>query len=625
MEEPIQELELAPRVSFPELIAWNFVRTTAKGPDERYRCLNCGATDIKKSGTNGNLIKHCSNTTCFGFRYVGSTDPRAHIELQPMYRAYWASRKQDGSTVDDFFRRMSPKAKQMETWIDLVTKCNMATSVCENTIMRKHIKKKGVSRKTLRKYLIKLADIVGLVISDQIGPGNCIADGWSCAGIHYFAIYHQWPVLADDGTTIEVKRALLSCAPFIDETSLDAKNQAESIHSTYTLYGSPHQLIVCLTLDNTNTNPATARILKKPMIGAYCHRLNLASRYWLSEAFGGTLMNHLQVINAVMLRVSTLKGRGKLKEFTAYVPSIQNKTRWTGYQDMAAKYDKIHNALEETGLYDELDDDDDDEGEVVEVQHEGVMKTIKIRPRLLTGENLTTFKNNMIPALDKLRMFFKVIQTDLDLSAARECFHSAKNHPLLKGHSQQYEQRLLPSHKLVVSPCFESGVCKIIEGNNEDLTQEEKVACECLLKANWKNLYKRLPKEDRFGDKEEDRHGQYSPSKFFKDQSKKRRISGNIVSSRYLQNLSWISPTTVIVERLFSKNRHIMSFARRRMLPRLFEAIIFLKENQHLWDASLIQDMMAGLWDNRLKEEYDEDQLHDDEVDQLESEMMTMT
>eukprot|EP00977_Amphora_coffeiformis_P019181 scaffold7007_cov146-Amphora_coffeaeformis.AAC.1 len=123
--------------------------------------------------------------------------------------AYWEARRNEGKAADDFFRRISPKARQMETWVELVVKCNMSTSICEDPTMRKHVKEKGISRKTLRKYLIKLADIVGLVISDQIGPGNCIADGWSCAGIHYFAIYHQWPSLAADGETIEVKRALL--------------------------------------------------------------------------------------------------------------------------------------------------------------------------------------------------------------------------------------------------------------------------------------------------------------------------------------------------------------------------------------------------------------------------------
>ena len=171
----------------------------------------------------------------------------------------------------------------------------------------------------------------------------------------------------------------------------------------------------------------------------------------------------------------------------------------------------------------------------------------------------------------------------------------------------------------MVSPHFETGVCKIIEGNNEDMTQEEKIACENLLKNNWKSLYKKSPPGDRSESDDEARYGQYSPSKFLKDAKRRRRPAGTVVENRYLSNLSWISPTTVIVERLFSKNRHILTFARRRMLPRVFEAIIFLKENQHLWDASLIQDMMAGLWDSRLKDEYDEEQLNNDEIDELET------
>eukprot|EP00977_Amphora_coffeiformis_P029702 scaffold42427_cov374-Amphora_coffeaeformis.AAC.1 len=160
---------------------------------------------------------------------------------------------------------------------------------------------------------------------------------------------------------------------------------------------------------------------------------------------------------------------------------------------MAVKYDKMHTALQDTGLYDNIDSDDD-EGEAVEVQEDGDVKTVKIHPVLLSGSSLNTFKDDMLPAMEKLRTFFKVIQKDdLDLSGARECFYMARNHPKLKGHSKDFEDRLLPTHKLVVAPLFELGVCKIIEGNNEDLTQDEKTACEPLLKSNWKSLYKKQP------------------------------------------------------------------------------------------------------------------------------------
>ena len=74
-----------------------------------------------------------------------------------------------------------------------------------------------------------------------------------------------------------------------------------------------------------------------------------------------------------------------------------------------------------------------------------------------------------------------------------------------------------------------------------------------------------------------------------------------------MTNLEWIQPTTVLVERLFSKCRHVFTYDRQRLLPRLFEAIIFLKSNQQYWNSKLVQEMMSGLWDERLGREYNSD------------------
>jgi len=52
--------------------------------------------------------------------------------------------------------------------------------------------------------------------------------------------------------------------------------------------------------------------MKKPMIGAYCYRLNLATKHWLNNAFDGNLMKNLESINAVMVRAYSLKSLGKL-------------------------------------------------------------------------------------------------------------------------------------------------------------------------------------------------------------------------------------------------------------------------------------------------------------------------
>ena len=46
---------------------------------------------------------------------------------------------------------------------------------------------------------------------------------------------------------------------------------------------------------------------------------------------------------------------------------------------------------------------------------------------------------------------------------------------------------------------------------------------------------------------------------------------------------------------------------------RAFEAIVYLKENIDYWDISLIQQMVAGKWDERLKEDYNSESDEEDD------------
>ena len=325
-------------------------------------------------------------------------------------------------------------------------------------------------------------------------------------------------------------------------------------------------------------------------------------------------MTH-DIIHAIMKRALTLKARGWLKEFTPLVPQVQNKTRWTGYHEMAIKYNKMHAHLEKTGDYDGNDlDDDAEEIDVQDVdrQEEDGPAKKKVAPNLLSGSTLTRFKEHMLPALNELRKWFVAIQhNELTLEKAREAFDHICNSPLLKGHSPEFESRLQRDHKLVVCPEFENGVEKIALGNSEELTPTEKAACQCLLKTNWPNLYK----ESTNSSDDDAQHNPSSPTKFLKSLSSARKPAGGVMRSQYITNVEWISPTTVPVERLFSKNWHVLSFNRRRLLPRAFESIVYLKENMDYWDAALIQQMVAGKWNERLKEDYKSDSEEDEDDD----------
>jgi hypothetical protein len=162
-------------------------------------------------------------------------------------------------------------------------------------------------------------------------------------------VYHSWPYRSTSGEgEIQVQWALLAIQPLLNESDLGASSLADFIIATYKMYDKTAEdgnhfndldsipLVVAFTLDNCSVNKkATQTVLDKPMIGAYCHRLNLACVHWTREAFGGNLQSTIDQVHACMKRASTLKNRAKLREHSEYAPVTKNKTRWMGTQTMA--------------------------------------------------------------------------------------------------------------------------------------------------------------------------------------------------------------------------------------------------------------------------------------------------
>lgn len=627
VEDDVNASVVPPAACVPNktLCDWNFdvVEVLSDGK-KIYKCRRCSQTNIKGNVYGyKNLLSHMVNESCFGIKLYNAKDPNFNEGMQPAWRAYWASRaivRNDRPTIQD--KSLPRRVFNIYNWIRLVVHCDNPLSICENLVYRDVVKMDKMSRKTLRKYIIMLADVVGIKIRESIQPGNCIADGWSCAGVHYYAILHRWPVLQQSygESKIVVKTALLSCSPFINERSLDAKTTVESIESVYAMYGSPTEtelgngsaakrLIVCFTLDNTNVNPCVAKKIGKPMIGAYCHRLNLAARGWCKQAFGGCLNDDLATINAVMIRASTLKARGALKEFTPYIPERNNKTRWTGFQDMAVKYSKIHSALQKTNMYNNLQESDAEEVDGTQVV-----------PRLFSGTRLRRFNDQFLPALKKLRQWFKAIQNEnIDLAQARAYFEAARTSPSLRKQSQEFEDRLKPDHALVVAPDFENGVEKILKNCSEEMTSEEQKACGILAKDKWLWLYPPRDEEEDDDDSDIEIANVDSPSKIsakWRRKNSKSASKRQKTSSKYIDNLSWIHPTTVPVERIFSLCGNIMNEDRRKMSPHIFEALVCLKVNQEWWNADTIKDMKDGKYDDGLKalyRDYDKEAESDEE------------
>ena len=271
--------------------------------------------------------------------------------MQQAWRAYHA----DHSANTTFQIKISPKAKSLYSWIDLIVNGNNSLSISCNKLYQKYICLNPIDCCMLHKYIIMLVDLVGEKIKDKIQKENCIADGWTQTGVHYIAVYHCWPILEKDGS-IKNLTALLAIQPLLDETDLSSVSFSEFIAATYSLYLSDEKisdttshnshnspmdeldLIVALTLDNCSTNKATVQQLEKPMIGAECHHLNLAAAHWTKDAFEGKLQSTLDNIHVVMKQASMIKNCARLQHETTYQPYIRNKTHWQGNNPMAVQY-----------------------------------------------------------------------------------------------------------------------------------------------------------------------------------------------------------------------------------------------------------------------------------------------
>jgi hypothetical protein len=136
-------------------------------------------------------------------------------------------------------------------------------------------------------------------------------------------VFHKWPIRDENGA-IQNRKALLSIQPLLNETDLGAESIAQSIAASYDMYSADgvdidevlSESVVAYTLDNCSVNACSLRTVSGIMIGAYCHRLNLAATHWTNDAFDGKLQTCLDRIHAVMIRASNLKVGAEVRKYT---------------------------------------------------------------------------------------------------------------------------------------------------------------------------------------------------------------------------------------------------------------------------------------------------------------------
>lgn len=143
---------------------------------------------------------------------------------------------------------------------------------------------------------------------------------------------------------------------------------------------------------------------------------------------------------------------------------------------------------------------------------------------------------------------------------------------------------LHPNASIIHSKDFENAIVKIQSGCENKLTRIE---------ASTVSMYLIDPQQEEQNNSDNDINDEedfaLSVMQKANEASKKRRQS--IIKSKY-KHLNHLTPTSNVVERLFSTAKSIMQDNRKRMTPYHLECLLFLRCNYFLWDATTIDEML---------------------------------
>ena len=356
-------------------------------------------------------------------------------------------------------------------------------------------------------------------------------DGWTDdSSNHYIALFAiYWCP-----TRKKVCRPLLAIAPLLDPTHYTAEKHAEYVTYILHLYGKSMSNVICFVGDNCETNQSMAGILGSYLIECASYKLNLAVQKYLQDY--EPLLNKVHVL---MSKLGTLKQRAKLRQKTQLSPVTRNTTRWPSTMSMVRRYLrlKIH-----------IDADD---------------AAIAV---LLP----TAAENNQLNALmNHLSCTLKLQEENITLKTSRDLFDRLiTDYPAMSHH-------LAVDANIVHTKEFDSAVLKVLNNKESELSELEKTVISDLENIDADPVIL------------ENNNEQLSYAELaLRDAREQPQTTSNYI------DLNFLPTTSILVERLFSAAKFVLTDCRKSMYPVHFEASLFLKVNRELWSVETLNCML---------------------------------
>ena len=415
----------------------------------------------------------------------------------------------------------------------------------------KYVKLESVCHKTLvhwQAILVKQIErevslsVRGGVPNGKVVPLVLLIDCWdNAAGEKLLGAFIAVPDKTDSKLC---HYALLSCHKLDDESNSKAQNQYNSITTALKRIKLEWDDVLVFIADNTNVNPAIAKLGNRVMIGCKAHLLALAVKKYLAP-----YQVILDKVHGMCTKMRDPNFRGLLKEQGCNLTPFIRGHKWDATFAMVERYLQIQEAV------------------IVVANSTATNRAALEKYRLTTQEEIEL---GMIrECLSKFHAVTNAIQSrSIDIASVFCLFNKLREDNPGAEREGKFKHLYLSN---VENPPFESALVKVIEGREDQLdTVEEDLLMPFL-----------VPDDDDDDDDDEDDDNDYAASIIAA--SKRRRIVGS--SSKYIP-LDWIPTSTCEVERLFSVCRHVFSDWRKSMLDTTLENAVYLRVNRGLWDIN---------------------------------------